>query len=148
MGDRLSTIDRGRKHGAAVPFLGENLAPSNTMWFETRSTSVPGGMLISTSSRLVTIDMGRNVGFGDTSPYPTEGEAYIRDDRSFYMMRCNMKTIIRRVGQVRKSHARSLSSFSKFSHHPVLRCLIALKIFSSVSPCDACFLYDSPPKFW
>jgi len=86
--------------------------------------------------------------FEDASPYPTEGEAYIHDDRSFHMMRCNMKTIIRCVGQVRRSHACPLSSFNKFSHHPELRCLIALKIFSSVSPCDACFLYDSPPKFW
>jgi len=32
MGDRLATIDMGRKEGAAVPLSGGSWAPSNTMW--------------------------------------------------------------------------------------------------------------------
>jgi len=47
MGDRLATIDMGRKVGAAVPLsVGEAGYPSNTMWPGTRPTSVPGGILI------------------------------------------------------------------------------------------------------
>jgi len=46
MGDRLATIDIGRKKGAAVPLFGGSCTPSNTMWPGSRSTSVPSGILI------------------------------------------------------------------------------------------------------
>jgi len=46
MGDRLATIDMGRKVGAAVPPLGGGAgSPSNTMWPRPRPTSVPSGIL-------------------------------------------------------------------------------------------------------
>jgi len=46
MGDRLATIDMGRKVGAAVPLFGEGAGSlSNTMWPEPRPTSVPSGIL-------------------------------------------------------------------------------------------------------
>jgi len=41
MGDRLATIDMGRKVGAAVPLFGGAGPPPNT-----RPTSVPGVILI------------------------------------------------------------------------------------------------------
>jgi len=48
MGDRLATIDIGRKvGGAAVPLsVGEARSPSNTMSPGPRPTSVPSGILI------------------------------------------------------------------------------------------------------
>jgi len=49
MGDRLDTIDMGRKEGgAAVPLSGGGGAgtPCNTMWPGPRPTSVPSGILI------------------------------------------------------------------------------------------------------
>jgi len=48
MGDRLATIDMGRKLGA-VPFLGESWAPFNTMWPGPRPIFVPSGILIQTA---------------------------------------------------------------------------------------------------
>ena len=47
MGDRLATIDEGRKVGAAVPLsLGGAGYPSNTMWPGPSPTSVPSGIVI------------------------------------------------------------------------------------------------------
>ena len=47
MGDRLATIDMGRRLGAAVTPLGGGAgSPSNTMWQGNRPTSVPSGILI------------------------------------------------------------------------------------------------------
>ena len=45
MGDRLASIDMGRKLGH-IPFLGEVGLPSNTMSPGPRPTSVPSGILI------------------------------------------------------------------------------------------------------
>ena len=47
MGDRLATIDMGRKVGAAVPLpvVGAG-SLSNTMWPELRPTFIPSGILI------------------------------------------------------------------------------------------------------
>jgi len=45
--DRLATIDKGRKVGAAVPFsVGELGSPSNTMWTGPRPTSVLSDIVI------------------------------------------------------------------------------------------------------
>jgi len=47
MGDRLATIDMGRKVGAALPlFEGEAGSPSNTVSPGTRPTYVPSGISI------------------------------------------------------------------------------------------------------
>jgi len=47
MGDRLATIDMGRKVGAAVPHsVGKVGSPSNTMSPGSRPTSIPSGILI------------------------------------------------------------------------------------------------------
>jgi len=47
MGDRLATIDMGRKVvGCCAPFRGGSWAPSNTMSPGLRPTSVPSGILI------------------------------------------------------------------------------------------------------
>ena len=46
MGNRLATIDMGRKKGAPLPFEGELGSPSNIMWPEPRYTSLPSGSLI------------------------------------------------------------------------------------------------------
>ena len=47
MGDRLATIDMGRKVGAAVLLpVGESWSPSNTMSPGSRPTSVPSAILI------------------------------------------------------------------------------------------------------
>jgi len=46
MGDRLATIDMGRKVGAAVPLSGEELAPHLTMWPRSRPVSAPSGIVI------------------------------------------------------------------------------------------------------
>jgi len=48
MGNRLATIDMGRKvEGAAVPYpWGGAGSPSNTIWPGPRPTSVPSGILI------------------------------------------------------------------------------------------------------
>jgi len=46
MGDRLATIDMGRKEGAAVPISGGGAGfPSNTMWPGPSSTSALSGIL-------------------------------------------------------------------------------------------------------
>ena len=46
MGERLATIDKAEKRGAAVPLSGGAGSPSNTMWPGPRSTSIPSGILI------------------------------------------------------------------------------------------------------
>jgi len=46
MGDRLATIEIGRKLGTVHPFLRQSWAPSNTMSSGTRPTSIPSGILI------------------------------------------------------------------------------------------------------
>ena len=47
MGDRLATIDMGRKaEGYCVPLRGRAWSPSNTMLPGPRPTSVPSGILI------------------------------------------------------------------------------------------------------
>ena len=46
MGDRLATIDMGRKLGGAVPLWAEADSPSNTIWPGPWSTFVPSGILI------------------------------------------------------------------------------------------------------
>jgi len=46
MGDRLATIDKGRKVGAAVPLSVGRWATSNTMLPGPRPTSIPSGILI------------------------------------------------------------------------------------------------------
>jgi len=67
MGNRLATIDMGRKVGGGVlcPFLGE-LDPHLTKWPGLRPTSVPSGILTHPASnpysRLATTDMGRKLG--------------------------------------------------------------------------------------
>jgi len=45
-GNRLATIDTGRKVGSAVPLLGGAGSPSNTMLSGPRPTSLPSGILI------------------------------------------------------------------------------------------------------
>jgi len=46
MGDRLATIDMGRKVGAAVPLsVEEARSSSNTMWPRARPTSVSSGII-------------------------------------------------------------------------------------------------------
>jgi len=55
MGDRLATIDMGRKEGAAVPLSGGGAGyPSNTMCPGPRSTSETKSMHHDQSSRLAT----------------------------------------------------------------------------------------------
>jgi len=46
MGDRLATVDMGRKVGAGVFFPWGSWIPLNTMWPGPRTTSVPNGILI------------------------------------------------------------------------------------------------------
>jgi len=47
MGDRLATIDMGRKAGAVVPLSVEAAgSPSNTIWRGLRPTAIPSGILI------------------------------------------------------------------------------------------------------
>jgi len=50
MGDRLTTIDMGRKQGAAVLLSGRGVggagSPSNTMSPGPRSTYLPSGILV------------------------------------------------------------------------------------------------------
>jgi len=47
MGDRLATVDMGRKVGAAVPLsVGEARSPSNTVWSGLRPTFVPSFIFI------------------------------------------------------------------------------------------------------
>ena len=48
MGDRLATIDMGRKLGGVPPFSGGggDGSPSNTMWPEPRPTSMPSFILV------------------------------------------------------------------------------------------------------
>ena len=47
MGDRLATVDMGRKCGrAAVVDWVPNRSPSNTMWPGPRHTSIPSGIFI------------------------------------------------------------------------------------------------------
>jgi len=46
MGDRLATIDMGRKFGGCAPFWGWARFLFNTMWPGPRPTSVPSGILI------------------------------------------------------------------------------------------------------
>jgi len=46
MGDRLATIDMGRKVGVLCPLLRGAGSPSNTTWPGPRSTPVPSGILI------------------------------------------------------------------------------------------------------
>jgi len=46
MGDRLATIDMGRKLDGLCPFLGGAGSPCNTMWPGPRPTSITTGILI------------------------------------------------------------------------------------------------------
>ena len=67
MGNRLATIDMGRKvgGGCCATFWGAG-SPSNAKWPGLRPTSVPSGILIHPASnpysRLATTDMGRKLG--------------------------------------------------------------------------------------
>ena len=60
MGDRLATIDMGRKFGSCAPFRGAG-SPCNTVWPGPRPTFVPSGILIHPAV-LATTDMGRKLG--------------------------------------------------------------------------------------
>jgi len=61
MGNRLATVNMGRKLGA-VPILGRGVeSPCNTMRHGPSLIFVPSGIFIP-SSRLATTDMGRNLG--------------------------------------------------------------------------------------
>jgi len=61
MGDRLATIDMGRKTGGGtVPSWGRGAgSPSNTIWPGPRPTTK---WHLDPSSRLATTDMGQNIG--------------------------------------------------------------------------------------
>jgi len=61
MGDRLTTIDIGRKVGAAAPLSVGDLCPHNAVSPGPRPTSIPSGWRVDPSSRLATIDMGRGL---------------------------------------------------------------------------------------
>ena len=63
MGDRLATIDMGRKAGAAVPLSVEAAgSPSNTIWRGLRPTAVPSGILIRPTVRPQYTDVTDRIG--------------------------------------------------------------------------------------
>jgi len=63
MGDRLATIDMGRKLGAVPRFFlgGGARSPYNTMWPEPRPTFVPSGILIHPAVCMPTTDIDQKL---------------------------------------------------------------------------------------
>ena len=61
MGDRLTTIDMGRKEGATVPFLGVGLGPHLTQCMAWAEVYLSTKWHSDPSSRLTTTDMSRKL---------------------------------------------------------------------------------------